>query len=152
MTSPYRAVVDQVVTWISQEIPESADWTFYVEEPLTLQGTGCAVWWERDDARPEGNTTFTLGGWALFEDTYGIRYWTPAPEQARLTLSEEALALMEQTITDVRNVLFNHTTDLPAPNGELSYRGASKFMSHVADIDFRGFEIAFSVPRRIDYT
>jgi len=153
MTAPNRAVCEQVREWILAEVPAASTWTPYLEEPITPQGTGLLVWWENFGRHAAGDTIATPGGWQDMTHTYGIRFWEPAPEQVRLLVSDDAADRIETAMGEVVAVLFNHATELPAPNGHIVFRGGARFNGQDQNgIQLRGFEISFTVDRGIEYT
>jgi hypothetical protein len=140
--------VDQIAAWILDEVPQAAGWTFYAEEPITLPGSPCcAVWWERGAPLVEENT---IGGWLGTLDSYGIRYTQPAPEAPRLLRDEDSDADLEESLTAVVAVIFNHAPDLPAPNHDMRWAGHSKLPTS-NDFMFTGWEVQVEVKRPVDF-
>jgi hypothetical protein len=140
--------VDQIAAWILDEVPQSAGWIFYAEEPITLPASPCcAVWWDNGVPYSSENT---IGGWLGTLDTYGIRYSEPAPDQPRLVRDEDNAATMEEVLTAVIAVIFNHAGDLPAPNHDMRWAGHSKLP--ISRSSVVGWQVTVQVRRPVDFS
>ena len=148
MTSPQRAVTDQLIAWIQADVEDADGWTFVraIPRDYSTGGQHCAVWWLGDEPFSDDSTTGYLG----LADAYLIRYWEPAPETSRVSEDEEAEQRIEETVQQVRACILGHR-GLNASNlnnaFELAYLGSRKLASEDAASSVRGFEITVRVRR-----
>jgi hypothetical protein len=152
MAAPHREVVNQIWAWILDEVQAASGWTAYVEEPQTPPlEPALAVWWDNGVPLPSENTTAVVGGWLGTLDTYGIQYTEPAPDGgARLLRDEDNDESMEQNMTAVVGVIFNHTRDLPPPNHDMRWAAHQKLPGTRTAVV--GWQITVQVRRPVDFS